>query len=128
MLDLGATTFWEDFNLEWTPNACGIDRLVPAGMKDIHGDSGDHCYKGFRHSLCHGWASGPTAWLSRHVLGIRPAAPGFATVDIRPHLADLAWAEGTFPTPHGDIRVRHERSPSGEIRSDIALPTGVHQA
>lgn len=41
MLDLGATTFWEDFNLEWTPNACGIDRLVPAGMKDIHGDSGD---------------------------------------------------------------------------------------
>ena len=29
------------------------------GKKDIHGDYGDYCYKGFRHSLCHGWASGP---------------------------------------------------------------------
>jgi hypothetical protein len=125
MLDLGATTFWEDFNLDWTPNACGIDRLVPAGMKDIHGDFGDYCYKGFRHSLCHGWASGPTAWLSEHVLGISPAAPGFAQVRIRPHLGDLAWAEGAFPTPHGDIRVRHERRADGAIASEIALPAGV---
>ena len=22
-------------------------------MKDIHGDYGEFCYKGFRHSLCH---------------------------------------------------------------------------
>ena len=125
MLDLGATTFWEDFNLDWTPNACGIDRLVPAGMKDIHGDFGDHCYKGFRHSLCHGWASGPTAWLSQHVLGIHPATPGFAQVHIRPELGNLEWAEGTFPTPHGDIRVRHDMSRTDKIQSDISLPEGV---
>jgi hypothetical protein len=31
MLDLGATTFWEDFNLDWLPNAGRIDELVPAG-------------------------------------------------------------------------------------------------
>ncbi len=128
MLDFGATTFWEDFNVDWTPNACGIDRLVPPGMRDIHGDFGDHCYKGFRHSLCHGWASGPTAWLSRHVLGIRPATPGFAQVSVHPNLGDLTWAEGAFPTPHGDIRVRHERTPDGQVRSDIALPEGVRLA
>ena len=65
MLDFGATTFWEDFNLEWTNNAGRIDELVPPGKKDIHGDYGAYCYVGFRHSLCHGWASGPTAWLSQ---------------------------------------------------------------
>lgn len=59
MLDVGATTFWEDFNMEWLPDAGRIDELVPAGKKDIHGDYGAYCYQGFRHSLCHGWASGP---------------------------------------------------------------------
>ena len=33
MLDLGATTFWEDFNLEWTKNAARIDELVPPGRR-----------------------------------------------------------------------------------------------
>jgi hypothetical protein len=61
MLDLGATTFWEDFNLAWIPNASRIDELVPPRKQDIHGDFGAYCYVGFRHSLCHGWASGPTA-------------------------------------------------------------------
>ena len=37
MLDVGATTFWEDFNMEWLPDAGRIDELVPAGKKDIRG-------------------------------------------------------------------------------------------
>ena len=63
MLDLGATTFWEDFDLSWKDNAARIDSLVPEGKKDVHRDYGGYCYKGFRHSLCHGWASGPTNWM-----------------------------------------------------------------
>ncbi len=70
MLNLGATTFWEDFNLDWTKNAGRIDELVPEGKIDIHGAYGAYCYIGFRHSLCHGWAAGPTPWLTEHVLGI----------------------------------------------------------
>lgn len=128
MLDLGATTFWEDFNLDWTENAAGIDEPVPEGMKDIHGDFGDYCYKGLRHSLCHGWAAGPTAWMSQHVLGVRPVAPGFAKVAIEPHLGDLAFAEGTYPTPKGDIRVRHERQADGAVASEIDLPEGIVRA
>src|SRR3546814_817081 len=38
MLDLGATTFWEDFNIEWVANAGRIDELVPEGKEDVHGD------------------------------------------------------------------------------------------
>ena len=58
MLDKGATTFWEDFDLAWTENSCRIDAFPEPGQKDIHGDFGDHCYIGFRHSLCHGWSAG----------------------------------------------------------------------
>jgi hypothetical protein len=125
MLDLGATTFWEDFNLDWTVNAAGIDELVPPGKKDIHGDFGNYCYKGFRHSLCHGWASGPTAWLSEHVLGVKIVEPGCKAIQISPHLGDLQWVEGTFPTPQGIVKVRHEKQPDGSVRSTVDVPPGV---
>ncbi|MCB1128138.1 MAG: alpha-L-rhamnosidase, partial [Verrucomicrobiae bacterium] len=125
MLDLGATTFWEDFNLEWMTNAGRIDELVPPGRKDIHGDCGAHCYVGFRHSLCHGWASGPTAWLSRHVLGIRPLEPGCRRLLVAPNLGPLAWAEGSYPTPSGPVRVRHEKQADGTIRSEVDTPAGI---
>lgn len=58
MLDKGATTFWEDFNMDWVEGSCRIDEFPKSDEKDIHGDFGAHCYIGFRHSLCHGWSSG----------------------------------------------------------------------
>lgn len=127
MLDFGATTFWEDFDLEWTRDAGPIDQLVAPGKKDLHGDFGAHCYVGFRHSFCHGWAGGPTAWLSHHVLGIEPAAPGFAMVSINPNLGRLEWAEGSYPTPKGPIRVRHEKQADGTVKSRIELPPGIQK-
>ncbi|MGN1215557.1 MAG: alpha-L-rhamnosidase C-terminal domain-containing protein, partial [Candidatus Cryptobacteroides sp.] len=125
MLDLGATTFWEDFNLDWVENVGRIDEFVPAGKKDIHGDFGAYCYPGFRHSFCHGWASGPTAWLSQHVLGIEPVEPGCRKVRIEPHLGDLEWAEGTYPTAMGNIYVKHEKMADGSVKSTVKLPKGV---
>ena len=125
MLDLGATTFWEDFNFKDAQNAGRIDEIVPADKFDIHADGGAWCYVGLRHSFCHGWASGPTAWLSRHVLGIEPVKVGFQEVKIEPHLGNLDWAEGTFPTPYGVIRVRHEKQPDGSVKSKVELPDGV---
>jgi hypothetical protein len=125
MLDYGATTFWEDFNLNWLPNAGRIDELVPEGKKDLHGGYGAYCYKGFRHSLCHGWASGPTAWLSQHVVGVQVLEPGGKAVKIEPHLGDLQWVEGAFPTPAGVIRIRHEKQADGQVKSDVQAPAGV---
>ena len=58
MLNKGATTFWEDFDISWAKNSCRIDEFPKEGEKDIHGDYGAHCYIGFRHSLCHGWSAG----------------------------------------------------------------------
>lgn len=58
MLDKGATTFWEDFDVDWIDGSGRIDRFPEKGEKDVHGDYGKFCYTGFRHSLCHAWASG----------------------------------------------------------------------
>jgi hypothetical protein len=125
MLDLGATTFWENFNLDWMENAGRIDELVPAGKKDAHGDFGAYCYVGFRRSLCHGWASGPTAWLSESVLGVQPLEPGCTRVRVVPQLGSLQWAEGSYPTPLGPIQVRHERQADGTVKTTVNAPTGV---
>jgi hypothetical protein len=128
MLDGGATTFWEGFEIDWLETAGRIDEVVPPGRRDLHADFGDWCYKGLRHSLCHGWAAGPTAWLSEHVLGVSPAAPGFAEAAIRPHLGGLDWARGTVPTPHGVIGVSHERRADGTVATEVTLPEGVRRA
>jgi hypothetical protein len=125
MLKLGATTFWEDFSMDWLPNAAGIDQLVPAGMKDIHGDFGAYCYIGFRHSLAHGWASGPTPWLTEHVLGITVVEAGGKAIRIVPHLGDLKFAEGTFPTKYGIVKVKHTKLSNGKVQSDITSPKEV---
>lgn len=125
MLDLGATTFWEDFDYSLAGKAARIDQPVPSGKFDIHAEGGDYCYKGLRHSFCHGWASGPAPWLSRHVLGIEPLEPGFTKVAVKPHLGSLDWAEGTFPTPLGIISVRLEKRPDGTIASTINAPEGI---
>ncbi len=115
MLDFGATTFWEDFNLDWTENAFGIDQLPVSGKKDIHADFGNFCYKGLRHSLCHGWAGGPTAYLIEKVLGIRATAPGCRSISFTPNLCGLDYAKGTFPTPFGTVSVSLERGKKPQI-------------
>lgn len=125
MLDLGATTFWEDFDLDWLPDAARIDEIVPEGKKDIHGDFGAYCYKKFRHSFCHGWASGPTSWLSEYVLGVQVVEPGCKVVRIVPHLGDLKWVKGTFPTPYGIISISHKLDSNGKVITKVDAPSEV---
>ncbi len=125
MLDLGATSFWEDFDLRWTENAARIDEITPPGKIDVHTSYGDHCYKGLRHSFCHGWASGPTAWLSEHVLGVQIVQPGCRAVRLAPHLGSLTRVSGTFPTPHGPLRIAHIKRADGTIQTTYEAPDGV---
>lgn len=125
MLDLGATTFWEDFDIEWTKNAGRIDEVVPAGRVDVHGLYGNYCYKSYRHSLCHGWASGPTAWLTEYVLGIKVVKPGCRVIKIEPNLGDLSWVEGSFPTPYGLLEVKHVKTANGKIKTTFKGPKEV---
>lgn len=106
MLDMGATTFWEDFKVDWMKNAFRIDELPRGTMHDIHGEYGDYCYKNFRHSLCHGWASGPCPFLSEYVLGVRRLSHDTFAVD--PLIGDLDWIHGKYPTAFGEIEIEAE--------------------
>lgn len=125
MLDMGATTFWEEFDLDEAKNAAPIDNIVPQGKLDYHRSTGADCYIGLRRSLCHGWSSGPTPWLTENVLGIKVLEPGCKKIKVDPHLGNLQWAEGTFPTPMGVLYVKHVKLADGKIKSVIKAPKGV---
>jgi len=111
MLQEGATSFWESYDLRWPKN-------------DPHLSLQADGTTGYFVSMAHGWSSGPTAWLTENVLGVTPSAPGYATVDIHPHLLDMDYVRGSVPTPHGVIRVDVDRSKG--IHLD--LPDGVSKA
>lgn len=125
MLKMGATTFWEDFDITWAENSFGIDEIPRKGKKDIHGDFGAFCYKGLRHSLCHGWASGPVAFLAEEVLGIKILSPGCKKVKISPKLGKLKFAEGAYPTPHGLIKIKAYRDEAGKTITMYEAPDDI---
>lgn len=121
MLDFGATTFWEDFDIDWvTDKTVGIDQIVPDGMTDIHGDFGKFCYIKFRHSLCHGWASGPTSFLSQVIGGIEILEPGCKKVRISPNLGGLEYIKVKYPTPYGLIEINADKD-----NVDIKVPDEI---
>ena len=119
MLDLGATSFWEDFDLTWLENAGRIDELPAVGKKDIHRECGRYCYKGLRHSLSHGWSCGPAPFLSERCLGVAFPEPGKVTV--KPDLGDLQELCGQVPTPFGNITVEAD----SKGRKNIVVPKGL---
>lgn len=96
MLSRGATTFWEDFNMEWLEGSGRIDELPKEGEKDIHGDYGAFCYEGFRHSLCHGWASGVLAFVVEYILGLK-LSDGDDSYEITPCTMGVREIEAEIP-------------------------------
>ncbi len=110
MINEGATSFWEAYDPSWPKN-------------DFHANLQADDSKGYFVSLSHGWSSGPTAWLSEQVLGIKPVAAGFSKTMIRPDLAGLEWARGSVPTPQGEIRVDYRATKTFDALID--LPPGV---
>ncbi|PRP84670.1 glycoside hydrolase family 78 protein [Planoprotostelium fungivorum] len=100
--------FWETLNADGT---AGLDLVT---------------------SLCHGWAAGPTAELTIHVLGVQPIAVGFTQWKVQPLTMGLEWANVTVPTVLGNIKVSWSfetgmlqmsvQSPAGGNRGTVYLP------
>lgn len=93
MLDLGATTFWEEYD----PNLKGAEHYAMYGNP-------------FEKSLCHAWGASPIYILGRYFLGVRPLKPGYEAFEVKPSLGSLQWIEGTVPTPKGDIFVYMDKT------------------
>ena len=108
-IEYGGTTFFEVYRPSWN-QALGKNDPVP------------NCQVGYT-SLAHPWGAGVTKWLSEEILGIKPTAPGFAAVEIAPHLGrNLTWVEGTVPTPRGPVSARFDLK-SGDTR--VQIPPGT---
>lgn len=112
MIAEGATSFWEAYDPRWP-------------KKDFHAALEADNKVGYYASLAHGWSSGPTPWLMEHVLGIEPTGVGFSTLLLHPELAGLAWAEGTEPTPHGDIRMSLRQVDAHTVSIQVAIPPQI---
>ena len=72
----------------------------------------------------HAWSAHPAYDLTTMLAGIRPGAPGFATVRIEPHLGNLEWVEASMPHPSGVIRASLHRK-GGSLEANIELPAGT---
>ncbi|KDN68901.1 putative alpha-L-rhamnosidase [Colletotrichum sublineola] len=79
---------------------------------------------GIATSLCHGWSAGPTTELSRFVLGVQPAKPGFVEWKVEPQTLGLAWARGRYPTARGDVAVDW-RFEDGLLLMEVESPGGT---
>jgi alpha-L-rhamnosidase len=88
MLDLGATTFWEEYD----PSQSGADLYA---MYD----------RPFGKSLCHAWGASPIYLFGRYYLGVKPLSPCYETYVVEPKLGGLKWVEGVVPTANGNIEV-----------------------
>lgn len=88
MLNLGATTFWEEYN----PAKKGAEHYAMYGRE-------------FGKSLCHAWGSSPIYLLGKYYLGVKPTSPGYQTYTIEPSLGGLQWMQGKVPTPDGNVEL-----------------------
>jgi len=88
MLNLGATTFWEEYN----PAVTGLER---------YGMYGDRYGK----SLCHAWGASPIYLLGRYYAGVYPTSAGYETFVVEPQLGGLEWIKGTVPINGGTVSV-----------------------
>ncbi|CAE6338283.1 unnamed protein product [Rhizoctonia solani] len=89
----------------------------------INGTSGEP-YNPRASSQAHGWGSAPTWQLSRYVLGVSPAAPGYSTWSFAPRTVNLTYANGRVPTPWGTITASWETTDTGfEMRVNAPLGT-----
>ena len=75
-------------------------------------------------SRCHAFSATPVYDLSTYVLGLRPAAPGFARFEANPWFGDLEWASGSMPTPAGPLSLAWHRH-GGMIELEIVVPEGL---
>ncbi len=125
MLSRGATSFWESFDVSWLRGSGRIDEMPRPDEKDIHSSFGKYCYKGYRLSLCHGWASGPVSFLNEQIFGIKIEEPGCRKIVLSPDLGNLTFAEGSLPTPYGTVKVTCSKTQNG-IRTEYDAPKEVN--
>ena len=111
--------------MRWLENATRIDEFPIEGKMCVHSDRGQHCYKGLRHSLCHGWSAGPVAFLAEYVLGIRVCEAGGKKIMLCPEFCDLDYVRGSYPTKYGKISLEWRKENGTVVLANLTAPKDV---
>lgn len=101
MLEMGATTFWEDYDSTLT----GVHHYKWSGRK-------------FGKSLCHIWGASPIYLLGRYIAGVKPMEPGYKSYLIQPNLGGLDWFDASVPVKGGMVHVSMNEKEI-KLKSDI---------
>ncbi|MCL2527785.1 MAG: hypothetical protein FWE42_05120 [Defluviitaleaceae bacterium] len=75
-------------------------------------------------SECHAWGAFPLYEFPHTFLGVRPAAPGWREIIIRPYCGLTPSCSGTVTTPVGDVQVSWERIDT-TIKLSGCAPKGI---
>lgn len=81
-------------------------------------------------SEIHPWSAHPVHYYFSVVAGIKPAAPGFAEVVIKPNPGQLRNIQASYPTVKGDITVDISIKSKNKVSGNIRLPadmTGIYK-
>lgn len=70
----------------------------------------------------HAWGAAPANIILRYVLGVRPLAPGFGKIFIRPQIGGLEAVEGYLSTIRGRVSVGIRQKPGVSYRLAFTLP------
>ncbi len=127
MLELGATSFFESFNLTDTEGALPplkIDTPPTQEAKNIYQGGRGSPDGEYALSLCHGMASSPLLWISEHILGVKILEPGCKKLSVKPKLLGLSYIKGAYPTPFGTVEISVTKT-DGEPLVEITAPEGV---
>lgn len=46
-------------------------------------------------------------------------------IKIEPHLGDLKWVKGTFPSPYGVDKIEHHKLDDGTVKTTVDAPKEV---
>lgn len=79
---------------------------------------------GITTSLCHGWSAGPTAELSKYVLGATPTKPGWTEFRVAPLTLGLRSAKGRIPLVDGAVEVDWAFDSDGLLTMTVDAPEG----
>ena len=92
MLQMGATTLFEEFNPE----------LDGAKQYAMYGNP-------YEKSLCHAWSANPVYLLGRYRMGVKNTGIAYETYEVSPYTKGLDRFSGIVPLPNGEVRIRVDK-------------------
>jgi hypothetical protein len=84
----------------------------------------DQTETGYSGDYSHAWGGSPLYFISKNILGVKPAVPGYKEIEIIPFVSEnINWAKGQIPLVHGDcIEISWTKENSLKYVYELEIP------